>query len=74
MSGEIERLGIPTTTLSMEDGMSAPRVARVSFPYNFPMGAAGDADGRREVAFAALSLLEELDEPGEKILDFEWRG
>ena len=54
--------------------MSAPRVARVPFPYNFPMGAAGDADGRREVAFAALSLLEELDEPGEKILDFEWRG
>lgn len=65
---------MPTATLSMEDGMSAPRVARVSFPYNFPMGAAGDAEGRRGVALAALSLLFELEEPGEKILPFEWRG
>ncbi len=53
--------------------MSAPRVARVPFPYNFPMGAAGDAEGRREVALAALSLLGELGEPGGRNLPFEWR-
>ncbi len=53
--------------------MSAPRVARVPFPYNFPMGAAGDAEGHREVSLAALSLLRELDEPGERNLLFEWR-
>lgn len=74
MSEEIEAAGIPTVSLSMEDGMSAPRVARVPFPYNFPMGAARDAEGRRGVALAALSLLGELDEHGEKNLPFEWRG
>lgn len=52
----------------------APRVARVSFPYNFPMGGAGDAGLHREVAIAALSLLEKLEEPGEEMLPFRWRG
>jgi D-proline reductase (dithiol) PrdB len=74
VSEEIEGRGIPTVTLSMEDGMRAPRVARVPFPYNFPMGAAGDGEGHREVAISALSLLETLEEPGERIFRFEWRG
>jgi D-proline reductase (dithiol) PrdB len=58
----------------MEDGVEAPRVARVAFPYNFPMGEPGDRDRQREVALAALALLHELEEPAERVLPFEWRG
>jgi len=57
----------------MEDGVEAPRVARVPFPYNFPMGEPGDRERHREVALAALALLYELEEPGEVALPFGWR-
>jgi D-proline reductase (dithiol) PrdB len=57
----------------MEDGVEAPRVARVPFPYNFPMGEPGDRERHREVALAALALLYELEEPGEVTLPFGWR-
>lgn len=69
----IEGSGIPTVTLSMEEGMDAPRVARVPFPYNFPMGSAGDAGRHREVALTALALLDTMEGPGEAVLPFEWR-
>lgn len=58
----------------MERGVAASRVAHVPFPYNFPMGKAGDPARHREVALAALALLHELDEPGEMELPFQWRG
>ena len=61
-------------TIALEDGVEAPRVARVPFPYNFPMGEPGDRRRHREVALAALVLLHELEEPGEVALPFEWRG
>ena len=64
---------MPTVTLAMEDGVEAPRVARVSFPYNFPMGEPGDGGRHREVALAALALLHELEGPGEVVLPFGWR-
>jgi D-proline reductase (dithiol) PrdB len=64
---------MPTVTLAMEEGVEAPRVARVPFPYNFPMGEPGDGVRHREVALAALSLLHELEEPGEVALPFAWR-
>ncbi len=61
-------------TLAMEDRVvDAPRVARVRFPYNFPMGEPGDGRRHRNVALAALALLYELKEPGEVVLPFEWR-
>jgi D-proline reductase (dithiol) PrdB len=44
----------------MEDGVAAPRVVRVPFPYNIPMGEPGDRRRHREVALAALALLYEL--------------
>ncbi len=53
--------------------MTAPRVAFIPFQYNYPMGASGDADRHREVAEAALLLLNEMDERGEAALPFEWR-
>lgn len=73
MCNAIEERGIPTVTLSMEDGVGAPRVGRVPFPYNFPMGAPGDRGRHREVALAALALMYELEEPGEVTLPFRWR-
>ncbi len=60
-------------TLAMESGVEAPRVARVPFPYNFPMGEPGDCGGHREVTLAALALLHELEEPGEVVVPIEWR-
>lgn len=74
LAQEIERAGVPTVAVAMEDGVAAPRVARVGFPYNFPMGEPEDGERHREVALAALSLLEELEAPGTRTLDFEWRG
>lgn len=64
---------MPTVTLSMERGVSAPRVAYVPFPYNFPMGGPNDPNLHREVALAALALLYDLGVPGEVSLPFEWR-
>ena len=60
-------------TLAMEDGVEAPRVARVAFPYNFPMGEPGDRERHREVALAALALIHELQKPGEISLPLYWR-
>jgi D-proline reductase (dithiol) PrdB len=74
VSNAIETRGMPTVTLAMEDGVKAPRVARVPFPYNFPMGESGDPGRHREVALAALALLHDLEEPGEVALPFFWRG
>jgi hypothetical protein len=64
----IEQRGIPTITLAMEHGVEAPRVGFVPFPYNLPMGGPGDREGHRNVALAALSLLYDLEEPGEVAL------
>ena len=70
----IERGGIPTVTLAMERGVRAPRVAFVPFPYNHPMGPPGDRGRHREVALAALALLQDLGSPGEVALPFAWDG
>ncbi len=64
---------MPTVTLAMESGVEAPRVARVPFPYNFPMGEPGDGVRHREVALAALALFYQLEKPGEISLPFSWR-
>ena len=49
----------------MEPSVRAPRVLRVPFPYNLPMGEPGDREDHRKVALAALALLYELEAPGE---------
>jgi hypothetical protein len=61
----IEEQGISTVTLAMEHGVRAPRIAFVPFAYNLPMGKPGDCEGHRKVALSALTLLHELEEPGE---------
>jgi D-proline reductase (dithiol) PrdB len=74
LAGEIEAQGVPTVALSLEEGLEAPRVGRVRFPYNFPVGEPNDPERHGEVVRAALALLEELDRPGERELPFRWRG
>jgi D-proline reductase (dithiol) PrdB len=37
----------------------------VPFPHTLLMGEPGDREGHRKVALAALSLLHDLEEPGE---------
>lgn len=64
---------MPTVTLAMERGVEAPRVGYAPFPYNFPMGDPGDRRLHREVALAALTLLRDLEEPGEVALPFRQR-
>lgn len=54
----------------MEHGVEAPRVGYVPFPYNFPMGQPANRWMHREVALAALALLDELEEPAEVGLPF----
>ena len=49
----------------MERCVVAPRVAFVPCPYNLPIGEAGDREGHRRTALAALALLYQLEEPGE---------
>jgi D-proline reductase (dithiol) PrdB len=73
VGSEIESRGIPTVTLAMERGVDAPRVAFAPFPYNYPMGEPQDHERHREVALAALALLEELEKPKEVALPFHWR-
>jgi len=73
VSRAIEEEGVPTVTLSMERDVTAPRVAFVPFPYNFPVGEPGERGKHREVVLAALGLLHELREPGEMDLPFKWQ-
>ncbi len=73
VSRAIEEEGVPTVTLSMERDVTAPRVAFVPFPYNFPVGEPGERGKHREVVLAALGLLHELREPGEVDLPFKWQ-
>jgi D-proline reductase (dithiol) PrdB len=73
VSGTIEDEGIFTVAIAMERSVTAPRVAFVPFPYNFPMGEPGNREQHREVALAALGLLYKLHEPGEVELPFRWR-
>ena len=61
----MEERGIPTVTLAMEHGVSAPRVGFVPFPYNLPMGKPHDREEHRRVALAALALLHVMEQPGE---------
>lgn len=57
----------------MEKGVAAARVGYVPFPYNYPMGEPGRLERHREVAVAALALLEDSEEHGEVELPFSWQ-
>ena len=73
----IEALGIPTVTLTMmPDLASKTRVSRVlgvEFPFGQAFGMVDDLDMQRQVAEAAVRLLEQAREPEtRRDLDIEW--
>ena len=73
----IQAAGIPTVTLTMmPDLASKTRVSRVlgvEFPFGQAFGMVDDLDMQREVAEAALRLLEQALEPEtRRDLELEW--
>jgi hypothetical protein len=73
----IEAAGIPTVTLTMmPDLASKTRVSRVlgvEFPFGQAFGMVDDLDMQREVAEAAVRLLELAREPEtRRDLELEW--
>ncbi len=73
----IEAAGIPTVTLTMmPDLASKTRVSRVlgvEFPFGQAFGMVDDLDMQRQVAEAALRLLEQAREPEtRRDLELEW--
>ena len=73
----IETAGIPTVTVTMmPDLASKTRVSRVlgvEFPFSQAFGMVDDLDMQREVAEAAVRLLEQAEEP-ETRRDLEIEG
>jgi len=73
----IEASGIPTVTITMmPDLASKTRVSRVlgvEFPFSQGFGMINDLDMQRQVAEAAVKLLEEAQEPEtRRDLEIEW--
>lgn len=62
-----------TPTPEFHKAIGIPRTAAIEHPYGRPLGRAGDRIGQREVLFAALSVLEKAQKPGEiRHLPFTW--
>ena len=73
----IEAAGIPTVTLTMMPDLATKtrvsRVLGVEFPFSQGFGMVDDLDMQREVAEAALRLLEQAREPEtRRDLALEW--
>ena len=73
----IEEAGIPTVTLTMMPNLATKtrvsRVLGVEFPFGQAFGMVDDLDMQREVAEAAVRLLEDAKEPEtRRDLDIEW--
>ncbi len=73
----IEAAGIPTVTLTMMPDLATKtrvsRVLGVEFPFSQGFGMVDDVDMQREVAEAALRLLEQAREPEtRRDLELEW--
>ncbi len=73
----IEATGIPTVTVTMmPDLASKTRVSRVlgvGFPFGQVFGMVNDLDMQRQVAEAAVHLLEQAQEPETRQdLEIEW--
>ena len=73
----IEAAGIPTVTVTMMPELASrsrlSRVVGVEFPFGQAFGMVDDLDMQREVAAAAITLLETADEPEtRRDLDIVW--
>ena len=73
----MEERGISTVVLTptweFHYAVGIPRSAAIEYPYGRPVGAVGDREGQRRVLSAALSMLEDAENPGEiHHLPFTW--
>jgi hypothetical protein len=73
----IEAAGIPTVTVTMMPDLATKtrlsRVIGVEFPFGQAFGMVDDLDMQRQVAEAAVRLLEEANEPEtRRDLDIQW--
>jgi hypothetical protein len=73
----LEENGFSTVTLTntpeFHRQVGIPRVAAIEYPYGRPVGQVHDQDGQRKVLKAALSVLENAEEPGQiSHLPFTW--
>jgi hypothetical protein len=73
----IETNGIPTVTITMMPDIASKtrlsRVIGVEFPFGQPFGMIHDLDMQRQVAEAAVRLLEEAQQTEtRRDLDIEW--
>ncbi len=67
IAGEIERRGIPTTSVSVSreitSAVRTPRALLVPFPFGYPLGAPDDARLQTSILAAAFALLSEKGPP-----------
>lgn len=62
-----------TPTWEFHNAVGIPRSAAIEYPYGRPVGEVGDREGQRDVLSAALSMLEDAENPGEiRHLPFTW--
>ena len=63
-----EKAGLSTVLVTMmpywAEKMGAPRTVGVEVPFGHPLGMPGDREMQMNIIRAALSLLEETQEPG----------
>lgn len=65
---EVERVGIPTVSISITKDLTAavgvPRAIFVKWPLGHPLGEPGQAAQQRTLIFDALLLLHTAQQPG----------
>lgn len=77
LARKIEESGIPTVTITMMPDLAVKmrlsRIVGVEFPFGQAFGMIDDQAMQRQVAEAAVRLLEQATEPETRVdLDIEW--
>jgi len=78
VQGEIERSGIPTTSVTVRPdvtfGMNVPRAAYLRFPHGNPLGEPNRPDQQHLILEALLQLLETATSAPTLVeLPFRWK-
>jgi hypothetical protein len=77
LARRVEDAGIPTVVVTMmpetAEGLLAPRVVGVEFPFGHPFGLPGNRSLQRRVLATALAVLAGAAAPGARVdIDVEW--
>lgn len=72
----VEAAGIPTVIVTMlpdvAERFRLPRIVAVEFPFGHPFGVPHNREMQRTVAFAALSLYQQVDFPVRRDVPIVW--